>query len=73
MCLLYTIFAHVYSHCVQYINNKLVGVEHFVSAHPWGITFFVISGVVVLALFIRRIIREENALADDYSRKARLD
>lgn len=57
----------------RFLNNRLVGIEHFVSNHPWGISFFVIAGIAVVVFFIRRIIAEEGALADDMARKARLD
>lgn len=57
----------------RFLNDRLISVEHFVSAHPWGVTFLVLSGVVLLAIFIRRIIKEESFLADEMSRKARLD
>lgn len=73
VCRLMLVLSTASNHGLQYLNDKLVGVEHFVSNHPWGISFAVISGIAVLVFFLRRIIAEEGVLADDMARKARLD
>lgn len=57
----------------QYIDTKLVVMEHLVSNHPWGITVFIIGILVALFLFLRRVWSQESALADELARKARLD
>ncbi|KAJ3525527.1 hypothetical protein NM688_g8390 [Phlebia brevispora] len=57
----------------RYLNDKLVVVEQTVSHHPWGVTLVVIGTLGGLALWLRRMMREESALADDLNRKARLD
>ena len=55
------------------MNDKLVSLELLVSHHPWAVTLFVLAGLTAFVLFLRRIIYQENALADEKDRKVRLD
>ena len=50
-----------------------VSIEGAVSAHPWRVTFFVVAILAAFGLFIRRLLREESAYADELAHKARLD
>ena len=55
------------------MNDKLVSLELLVSHHPWAVTLFVIASLTAFVVFLRRIIYQESALADEMNRKARLD
>ena len=57
----------------QYVNNKLVFMEHIVSFHPWAVSFLVVAVLAALVIFFRRLWSQEAAYASELARKARLD
>ena len=60
---------------LQYLNNKLMGIESYVVENPWHTVFFGIAVVVGIYLLLRRILADlDDAREGGYLRKGdRLD
>lgn len=60
---------------LQYLNNKLVAIETYVTENPWHSALFAMVGMVGLGLGVKRLLAEsDEAREGGYSRKGdRLD
>ena len=54
----------------QYLNNKLVSVEKYVSENPWHTAMFGVVFMVGLGLGVRKLLADSDEVRDGgYSRK----
>lgn len=60
---------------MQYLNNKLVSIENYVSENPWHSASFAVVGMIGLGLGVKRLLAESDESRDGgYLRKSeRLD
>ena len=60
---------------LQYLNNKLMAIESYVTENPWHTVFFVFAAIVGVYLVLRRIFADsDDAREGGYLRKGdRLD
>lgn len=61
--------------CLQYLNNKLVSLEGYVTSNPWHTAFYALIGLVLLVLGLRKLLADtEDSREGGYLRKGgRLD
>jgi len=59
---------------VRHLNTKLTALETFVVLHPWRMVFFIVVGLVVIYMILKRLVGDDVSDSHSHLKKSeRLD